>query len=85
MLRVLLEGATAIFALTAAAFWFWSAAHPLPPELTYIGGAPASDPFYAALQEGTALNRFAALFAGLSAGCAGAATVTGWLSRANDR
>ena len=50
-------------------------------ELTYLDGAPATDPFYDSLQEGVRLNRLAVICAGLSAFSATATTITSWLAR----
>jgi len=60
----------AIFALLASGFWFYSAAKPLPPMITYWDQAPANDPFYSAMRASVKFNRWAALFSGLAAFCA---------------
>lgn len=75
------ELAAAILALLAAWFWYRSAAAPLPPELTYLDGAPATDPFFKALQDGVSLNKTGAAFAASSALCAAFATIIGLLKR----
>jgi len=64
-----LDGGAAIFALLAAVFWFASAARDLPAMVTYWGGAPPDDPFFASIRSSARLNRWAAFFSGLSALC----------------
>jgi hypothetical protein len=61
---------TAVFALTAAGFWFASAAKNAPLPITYWDQTPANDPFVQAVGFATRMNRFAALFSALSAACA---------------
>lgn len=65
---------SALAALAAAVFWSMSAS-PLPPMKTYWGGAPAGDPFFAALQESAKLSGRAAVCAAVSAACFGTATL----------
>jgi hypothetical protein len=74
-MTTVLDAPTALFALTAAIYWFRSAARPLPKHETYWDAAPPDDPFVMALQLVTKMNRIAALFSGLSALCA-ASSVT---------
>ena len=61
------ELASAVFALIAAGFWFWSASGEVPPLRMYWDRAPDDDPFKVAIEKGVKLNRIAALFSGLSA------------------
>ena len=73
-LIVPLNIASALAAFAAAAFW-WLSASPLPPMVSYWGGAPADDPFFIALQESARLNGRAALCAAISAVLFGVATL----------
>lgn len=70
-----LDAATAAFAFVAALFWFLSAAGKLPPMVSYWDKAPDNDPFFKAVRRSAMLNRWGAVFAGLSALCAGASFV----------
>jgi len=63
----------AMFALTAAIFWFLSAYGELPPMLTYFDGAPANDPFYQAIRFSAVMNKWAAFFSFGSAASMGMA------------
>lgn len=54
-------------AFVAAFYWYCSARTALPPLVAYFDAAPKTDPFYAALQQGTTFNRTAAAFAAASA------------------
>jgi hypothetical protein len=62
-----LDVATAVFAFLAAIFWFLSAAGKLPPMVTYLDGAPDTDPFYAAMKFSAFMNTIAALCSGVAA------------------
>jgi hypothetical protein len=62
----------ALFAFIAAGFWFASAAGELPIIRSYWDSVPANDPYYMAVKFSALMNRWAALFSGLSALCAGA-------------
>jgi hypothetical protein len=64
------DGLGAAFALLAAALWFRSAARNPPEILTYWDAVPSNDPFVVWLRSSARLNRWAALFTGLSALCA---------------
>jgi hypothetical protein len=61
----------AVFAFLAALFWFVSAWGEMPPILPYWDQTPESDPFYKAVKFSARVNRWAALFSGVSALCAG--------------
>jgi len=61
------EVASAVFALAAAVFWFFSAYGRLPPMVPYWDETPPSDPFYLAVKFSAKMNRWAAGFSGLSA------------------
>jgi hypothetical protein len=50
-------------------------------EVTYWGSAPPTDPFYASLVFGGNMNRWAALFSGLSALCASLSVLSQHLRR----
>jgi hypothetical protein len=63
----LLEFAAAGFAFIAAVFWFCSAYGKLPPMATYWNETPSHDPFYMAVKFSAKMNRWGALFSGLSA------------------
>lgn len=76
-LKVWIEPAGALSAFIAAVFWFLSAAKDIPPMVAYWSGAPPDDPFFATLVGAAQLNRWAALFSGISAALLGA----GWLAR----
>lgn len=63
----LFDIASAVFAFTAAIFWFISAYGKLPPMVTYWDATPDHDPFYKAVKFSAQMNRLAAAFSGLSA------------------
>lgn len=67
---------SALAAFAAAWLWYLSARNKLPPMVTYFDATPEDDPFLVALQQGTSLNRRAALFAAAAAACSGLATLT---------
>ncbi len=73
MVRKWLNIGAAVFALTAAIFWFLSAYGDVPPMLTYWGGAPVDDPFYQSVRFSAAMNKWAAIFSCASAACMGVA------------
>ena len=60
----------ALCAFIAAVFWFLSAWGKLPPIIPYLGYTPPDDPFTLALAHSAAMNQFAAVAAGFSAGFA---------------
>lgn len=62
------------FAFLAAIFWFCSALGKLPPIVSYWDYAPNDDPFYAAMIYSARMNKYAAIFSGLSAMCMAAQT-----------
>jgi hypothetical protein len=66
-----LDIGAAVFALTAAVFWFLSAYGKLPPMMTYWDRTPESDPFYRAVKFSAEMNRWAAGLSGFSALCMG--------------
>lgn len=66
----------ALAALSAAGFWFRSAARPLPPMRAYWSQAPPDDPFAVALRATASDDRVAAALAGASAVCMALATLT---------
>ena len=47
----------------------------MPPMIAYWDMTPEHDPFYVAMNKGISLNRIAAIFAGLSALCAGGSSL----------
>lgn len=51
----------------AAAFWFASAYGKLPPPVAYWDRTPSKDPFYNAVKFSARMNKYAAIFSGLSA------------------
>jgi hypothetical protein len=69
---LVLDLVSAVFALGAAGFWFWSGVGKLPPMLMYFDGAPPDDPFYKAFVRSVRRNRWAAICAGVSALAMGA-------------
>jgi hypothetical protein len=79
-MAVLFDALGAAFALAAAVFWFLSARHNPPKIVTYFGGPPENDPFVTWVRSSAVLNRWAALFAGLSALCAVAHFILGALT-----
>jgi hypothetical protein len=62
-----LDVGTAGLGLIASAFWFLSAAGRIPHVITLPKSDEKNEPFYAALQISSQMNRWAALFSGLSA------------------
>ncbi len=66
----LFDLATALFALAAAVFWWWSAVRTLPPMLPYWDHVPASDAYRQAVEYSAWLNSIAAFLSGFSASCA---------------
>jgi hypothetical protein len=64
-----LDIATALFAFSAAVFWFWSALRKLPPMVAHWDATPESDPFRVAITFAAKLNQWAAGLTGLSALC----------------
>jgi hypothetical protein len=68
-MSVMLDIGAAIFALVAAVFWFRSAAVKLPPMSDTLDSPQEDDPFYKAVKSSAQLNKWAALFSGLSAAC----------------
>ena len=71
-MRDVFELGTAIFALFAAVFWFLSAYGKVPPMLSYWDQVPDTDPFYRAVRHSVKMNKWAAVFSGISALCAAA-------------
>ncbi len=71
-MRQYLEVAAAFFAFVAALFWFLSAYGKIPPMVAYWDKSPDTDPFYQALKFSARMNRWAAIFSGLSAVFGGA-------------
>jgi hypothetical protein len=67
----LLNIVAAIFAFTAAVFWFRSAWGKLPPMVAYWDQAPANDPLYMAIKFSSRMNTVAAVLSGVSAFCMG--------------
>jgi hypothetical protein len=63
-----LDFAAALFAFSAAAFWFVSAYGDLPPMVAYLE-MPENDPFFMAIKFSATMNRWAAGLSGLSALC----------------
>ena len=76
-LKPWLDGSAAMFAFGAAGFWFWSAYGKVPALVAYWGAAPATDPFYASIVKAAALNKYAAIAAGMSALCTGSSWLAG--------
>ena len=70
-----LEIGTALFAFLAAVFWFLSAYGKTPPMVSYWDSVPETDPFYKAVRYSVRMNKWAAIFSGLSALCAAAIIV----------
>ncbi len=68
-MQIFLDIGAALFALLGAGFWFLSAYGKLPPIIPYYDATPANDPFYMAVKFSAKMNRWAALFSGLSALC----------------
>ena len=77
-----LNPGSALAAIAAAVFWARSAT-PLPPMLSYFGGAPTNDPFFVALQESARMNSHAAICAAISAFLFALATISGRLTVIN--
>ncbi len=71
----LLNLASALTAGLAAWKWYQSAAVRLPPFVTYIIDYPSDHPFFTALGTSMRLNKRAATFAAVSAGCFCIATI----------
>ena len=71
-----LEVGAALFAFAAAVFWFLSAFEELPLMLSYWGGVPPADPFYANLRISAHMNTVASVLSGLSAVCMGISVFT---------
>jgi hypothetical protein len=67
-----LEIGVAVCAFIAATFWFAPAAGELPRISSYWDSVPPNDPYYVAVKFAAVMNRWAALFSGLSALCGGA-------------
>jgi hypothetical protein len=59
----------AVFAIAAAGFWFASAYGEVPHMITYLDGAPESDPFFKNVRFSAQMNQYAATLSGLSALC----------------
>ena len=68
-----LEIGAAFFAFLAAFFWFLSSYGKMPPMVDYWDSVPETDPFYLAVKFSARMNKWAALFSGLSALCAATA------------
>jgi hypothetical protein len=64
-----LDVATAVFAISAAVFWFLSAYGKPPPMVAYWDATPETDPFRMAVTFSAKMNRWASGFSGLSAMC----------------
>ena len=64
-----MDVAAAVFAITAAAFWFLSAHGKLPPMGAYWDATPENDRFRMAVTFSTKMNRWAAGLSGVSALC----------------
>ena len=64
-----LDIGAALFAFSAAIFWFLSAYGRLPPILPYWDSTPDNDPFYQTVKFSAVMNTWAAGFSGLSALC----------------
>jgi hypothetical protein len=64
-----LDVATAVFAISAAVFWFLSAYGKLPPMIAYWDATPETDPFRIAVTYSAKMNRWAAGLSGFSALC----------------
>lgn len=68
---MMFEVGTAVFAFVSSMFWFWSAATKIPKLGVPFGGVfPEDHPWIVANNRMTKRNKWAALFAGLSALCA---------------
>lgn len=65
-----LDAGIILSAFVAAVLWFVSA-HGKPPRMKFWwdGGVPDDDPFYMAIRFSAQMNRWAAVFSGLSALC----------------
>jgi hypothetical protein len=74
--RHCLDIGAALLAFVAATLWFISAYGKLPPMVAYYGPVPENDPFRRAVIFSAQMNRWAALFSGLSALCLGAELFT---------
>jgi hypothetical protein len=64
-----LDVGAAVFAFSAAVFWFASAYGRLPPMVAYWDATPENDPFRMAVTFGVTMNRCAAGLSGASALC----------------
>jgi len=64
-----LDVGAAVFAFSAAVFWFVSAYGKLPPILAYWDATPENDPFRTAVTFAATMNRWAAGLSGASALC----------------
>lgn len=58
---------SAVAAFGAAVFWFLSAWGDIPPPIAYYDQAPATDPFFRAVQHSARMNQIAAALSGVSA------------------
>ena len=84
MVAIALDIGAAVFSFIAAVFWFLSASRRLPtPVIAALGTAVSpNDPFIRALRFSASMNRRAALFAGLAAGCMAVKLGLPWLAAA---
>ena len=64
-----MEIGAAFFAFLAAVFWFLSSYGKLPAMVDYWDSVPETDPFYLAVKFSAQMNKWAAIFSGLSALC----------------
>lgn len=66
---IILDVSAALFAFSAAVFWFISAYGELPPIVPYWDETPKDDPYYKAIKFSAKMNQWAAGFSGLSVLC----------------
>jgi hypothetical protein len=64
-----LEIGSVPFAFLAALFWFLSANAKMPPMVAYWDSTPEHDPLYQTFKFSARMNKWAAIFSGLSALC----------------
>lgn len=78
VLLLFLNIGAALFAFLAAIFWFLSSYEKLPKMTGYWGSTPESDAFFQAVKFSARMNKWAAIFSGISALCmVGTIVITG--------